>query len=608
MRTNQLHEKLIQPPRQLLADIIHHVRVGALWIIRDRFTPKVRAQYPEHWKAFQKECARQGFKFPRDKFEKRTTKGCSIQILKLEPEEMPDNYRHLTAENPEVKVLINWTGEVNTGNVLAYWGSKTQKLVVNACNVREFHHYPNSRIVPEDIAFMLRSLEESVTHELRHATQFMLLAPKDSSQIERLPNYADYGDDYYASPLEFDPHIGSAVHEFIEHYKMLTTYAKKSPKLALWFAQYVGAKPGAIGNGFSAAKFFKVLKKKDGKRYRLAVKKFYVALIDALKAEGLIESVVTESFYLNSSNQDSIYQAFKRSYEEETGKAWSEGKFLSRARNWTFYGDDKGFVAVREQRSGMKKLVGVAGEPKSILKGLAELQTEGGPIWGAVSAPLAQMAKKRGMIVPHLYPGGAFFIKALVKVIPSYVFGGYEPVVTKDGGVQFQYDDVGTHTKYLIGNKAYFVSAMKLPGIVDKLKEVPGLMSAIRLMGLSEAATTKDRQTNKFWIMSDGALETLPPRQHHYDWTVSNGKPWYRIFQDGAVRGTHDPKTETLNFSFTPDAVSKQAVRTMLRMIADHPEVQTIYFEQYEVGAKVGEDTYTKQDFQRWIRQLVMNK
>lgn len=495
MRTHQLHEKLIQPPRQLLADIIHHAWVGALWIIRDRFTPKVRADFPEHWKAFQEECARRGFKFPKEKFSSRMTKGCSIQVLKLEPDELPDNYRHLQADNPEVNVLINWKGEINTGDMLAGWVPKSQKIIINAWRMRELE-YPSKYVDPSDISFILRTMRESLIHELRHATQSMLIAKKDPSQIERLPGYTDFKDDYYASPIEFDPQIGSAIHEFVEHYKMLTVYAKRKPNLRLWISQAVGAKPAAIGNGYGAFKIFLALKKRgDEERYKIAVKKFFVGVLDALKEEGLLESKVNESFYLTPNNQDAVFQAFKRSYEEETGAAWSEGKFLSRARNWTFYGDDKGFVAVREQRSGMKKLVGVAGDPKSILKGLAELQADGGPIWGAVSAPLAQMAKKRGMIVPHLYPGGAFFIKALVKVIPSYVFGGYEPVVTKDGGVQFSYDDVGTHTKYLIGNKEYFVSALKLPGIVEKIKEVPGLMSAIRMMGLTE--TLKPRLNQK---------------------------------------------------------------------------------------------------------------
>jgi len=178
------------------------------------------------------------------------------------------------------------------------------------------------------------------------------------------------------------------------------------------------------------------------------------------------------------------YEIFRRSYEAETGAAWSEEKFVNRAQQWVFYGDDDGFVAVRPQRSGMIKLVGVAGEPRSILKGLNELQQTGGAIWGAVSAPLAQMAAKRGMIVPHRYPGGAFLIRSLIGMVPASVFGGETPAVAKDGGLVFHYGDVGTAVKYLIGTKAYFRQAFQRPQIIAQLKTISGAMTVLRLIGL----------------------------------------------------------------------------------------------------------------------------
>lgn len=174
------------------------------------------------------------------------------------------------------------------------------------------------------------------------------------------------------------------------------------------------------------------------------------------------------------------YEVFRRSYEAETGVAWTEEKFISRARQWTFYGDENGYVAVRKQRSGLSKLVGIAGDPRSIIKGLSELQAEGGPIWGAVSAPLAQMASKRGMIVPHLYRGGALAIRGLIATVPASVFGGEKPQVTRDGGLEFHYADVGSTVKYLIGNKPYFRYA------IGQLKDmnIPGLGMIQRLLGL----------------------------------------------------------------------------------------------------------------------------
>lgn len=184
-----------------------------------------------------------------------------------------------------------------------------------------------------------------------------------------------------------------------------------------------------------------------------------------------------EAENLSPENQDRLYGAFAASYEKATGAAWSRDKFLSRARNWNFYGDETGYVAVRAQNSGMKKLVGVAGEPRGILKGLDELVAEGGPIWGAVSADIARMAKKRGMIVPHLMLGGPTLIKIIVKLIPASVFGGHEPEITNDGGLRIDYDDVGSATKFLIGNAAYFKAVMAMPDVQamkDKIEAIPG--------------------------------------------------------------------------------------------------------------------------------------
>lgn len=198
---------------------------------------------------------------------------------------------------------------------------------------------------------------------------------------------------------------------------------------------------------------------------------------------------LSEAVNLTPENQDILYGAFAGSYEKATGAAWSRDKFLVRARNWTFYGDETGYVAVRVQNSGMKKLVGLAGEPRGILKGLDELVAEGGPIWGAVSADIARMAKKRGMIVPHLMLGGPTLIRMIVKLIPASVFGGHEPEITDEGGLKIDYEDVGSATKFLIGNVDYFRAVMAMPEIAkmkDRIAAIPGISLFMRMIGVSQ--------------------------------------------------------------------------------------------------------------------------
>ncbi len=147
---------------------------------------------------------------------------------------------------------------------------------------------------------------------------------------------------------------------------------------------------------------------------------------------------------------DKAYEIFKSSYEKATGSSWSKEKFMARSRNWKFYGDERGFVSVRPQRSGMMKLNGVAGNTKSILKGLKELLAEGHPTWGMVSKDMLAMAHKIGFITPP-----AFVLKILINMIPSSVLGApYD--MNDDGSITLHYSDVGSSTKYFIGNKQYF--------------------------------------------------------------------------------------------------------------------------------------------------------
>jgi hypothetical protein len=176
--------------------------------------------------------------------------------------------------------------------------------------------------------------------------------------------------------------------------------------------------------------------------------------------------------------QAKIYNVFKHSYEQSTGSSWDEGKFKSRASNWILYGSLDGFVAVRPQRSGYYKLVGAAGAPTGIYKGMKELEAMDRPVWGMMDERLASMlATKFGFIKP---PG--FMMKALMHLIPASVFGGANFTVNGDGSVTLSYNDVGDAKKYFVANKVYFSKIKSSMGDkVDSL-EVSGIVkSGIKL-------------------------------------------------------------------------------------------------------------------------------
>ena len=174
----------------------------------------------------------------------------------------------------------------------------------------------------------------------------------------------------------------------------------------------------------------------------------------------------------NEKEQEDIYNLFKNSYEQTLGTSWDEGKFRSRAKNWLFFGDENGYIAVRVQNSGLYKLVGVAGSIKSIYKGLEELLSLGVPVWGMVSSDIQKMMLKKGFKTPP-----SFLLKILLKTIPKETFGGVDFDVNSDGSVTLKYSDVGDAIKYFIGNDEYFKSIKKniLPTLKDKFSNIPTL-------------------------------------------------------------------------------------------------------------------------------------
>ena len=45
-------------------------------------------------------------------------------------------------------------------------------------------------------------------------------------------------------------------------------------------------------------------------------------------------------------NMDQAFDVFDASYKKSTGKSWDKQKFISRAYNWVFFGNDKGYDQV----------------------------------------------------------------------------------------------------------------------------------------------------------------------------------------------------------------------------------------------------------------------
>lgn len=191
------------------------------------------------------------------------------------------------------------------------------------------------------------------------------------------------------------------------------------------------------------------------------------------RVKQLNKSLAESSFRyddLQPNEQDVMYNNFKATYDKAVGASWTKDKFVSRVYGWLFFGDVNGYVAVRPQKSGFYKLVGMAGDVKSIIAGFDELMSNNYPVWGMVDDKILKMAQKKGFKTPP-----AFLLKLMYKVIPSSVFGGVDFDINSDGSITLKYQDVGDAKKFFIGNDIYFSKIKKdiLPTIKDQLKQLP---------------------------------------------------------------------------------------------------------------------------------------
>ena len=179
------------------------------------------------------------------------------------------------------------------------------------------------------------------------------------------------------------------------------------------------------------------------------------------------------AFTLNDLTPDEVTllaDAFRASYLQATGSAWTTNTFLSRARNWRFYGEvapgRTGVVAIRPQHK-MNKLVAVAGAPRGVMNGIKALMEakRNEPLWGAVSEDLVPLCARYGLIPVHTLPGGVLVIKAVAKLIPPEVFGGSDVKVMSDGALELNVIEIGPVKKYFVANKAYFTHLASAPEV-----------------------------------------------------------------------------------------------------------------------------------------------
>lgn len=157
---------------------------------------------------------------------------------------------------------------------------------------------------------------------------------------------------------------------------------------------------------------------------------------------------------LSDEEKETLYTEFKKAYEKATGAAWDEGRFVSRAREWVFYGTIEGGIAVRPQRSGLHKMVAAFGSPKKIIDGFNELDSSlrNDPVWGVMTENLAIMLEK--ISKGNFKRPPAIFTKTVIPKI-AHTFGDDVKGVTSKGAIMVD-TPAGVMEKFFICNKNYW--------------------------------------------------------------------------------------------------------------------------------------------------------
>ena len=272
-----LTEGLIAVPPKMAKEIEFYLEFYLLWWARDRFKGKTR-ELSEQYKAFKNLVKKLEQDIPKEPF-RPTHKNICVQSINLNLSGMPSSYSHL---NPSVK-SIWFIIDMHPGRQLGGWLSKNKTLGVYPLTLDYLARYPCVRSHPDDLEIALRELKETIRHELKHMVQDVLIQHPD--QLKTKPKYTDYKSDYFTSPIEFDPTIGSCVEEFKLLWDTYNNARKnslgKSMSIQTAIKRFVDITPSSQFDLLSAHKFFKYLKQVAPVRYKKAVKKFIQELNDS---------------------------------------------------------------------------------------------------------------------------------------------------------------------------------------------------------------------------------------------------------------------------------------------------------------------------------------
>ena len=262
----RLTEGLIAVPPAMRDHIIFLMTFHYLWWAKWRIKSSGQ-EWPELSRAIDAEAKKIDSDIPSSRYS--VDRDISVTKIPVSVEGLPTNYTKLQPRVTSILFAIMWNKTTDLGG----WNHAKNALVVYPEAIDYMSYWPSRRSHPEDISIAILTLKGTIDHELRHMMQYVFLGQHEA-QRKYKSGYNKGGADYYTSPVEFDPAIGSIAQEFVSLYGIANE--ARPHDLATAMAMFVGARPTPSSHHiFSEVRFFKHMRTVAPQRYRLAVKKFF---------------------------------------------------------------------------------------------------------------------------------------------------------------------------------------------------------------------------------------------------------------------------------------------------------------------------------------------
>ena len=219
------------------------------------------------------------------------------KIFVIDPEDLPERYLKKLREidkdetifrslNLKIKLTIDFKGMKKLEGSYAQFDPNNQQIIISIKNHYLDKSELESRVGREKcLGTVLTQAIGNLEHEFTHAIQWIILEKFHQKQIKNISdlkipgNSPVYQDEYYNTPIEFDPWIKTEIKKFkaAEDLVKMTRFSFDKKAAIGYFTWSDSDKNVDIEKlGFTGrSEFFGALKKKSEKRWKKAVKLFY---------------------------------------------------------------------------------------------------------------------------------------------------------------------------------------------------------------------------------------------------------------------------------------------------------------------------------------------